>query len=158
MSDNLFFQTQYKLDKAYYTECFEQSSQQEQGWQKYRKAMMLSGIGAILILLTDILPYAAWFLFILGVVEALSVKYKKPWWITRQMWSQAANNTVHLTVDHRGFTTTLTGVKQHTAWQDINNIKMTEKGWVLETDKGKQYLSSQSLSPEVSTVLAEKAK
>ncbi|WP_286233490.1 YcxB family protein [Thalassotalea sediminis] len=158
MSDNLFFQTQYKLDKAYYLECFEQSMPSQQTWRDYRKAIILAGVGALLILLTDVLPYAAWFLFILGIVEALSVKYKKIWWITRQMWSQAANNIVHLTVDHRGFTTTLTGVKQHIAWKDIKTIKSTSKGWVLITAKGKQYLSAQCLSEDVKSVLEERAE
>lgn len=156
MSDNFFYQTKYKLDKAYYRECFEQSSPSAATVKDYYKAIALTSVGALLVVATDINPYASWFIFILGLVEALGVKYKKPWWVTRQMLSRAANNTVELTIDKHGFTTTLTGQKQHISWSSLQDIKQTPKGWILITEKGRQYLSGQHLSADVCNYLNHK--
>lgn len=157
MSDKYLFQTTYTLDKAYYIECFEQSMPTQITLHDYRKAIVLCFVGMILVLFTDLLPYAAWFIFVLGIVEALSVRYRKPWWITRQMFSRAANSTVSLTIDNHGFTTTLIGIKRHTEWREIDKIERTEKGWLLISSKGKQYICDQHLSREASALLETKS-
>jgi len=157
MSDKFFYQTTYTLDKAYYRECFEQSSKARADLKDYYKAIGLSAVGGLLVIFTDVNPYAAWFLFVLGVIEALSVRFKKPWWVTRQMLSRAANHNVQLTIDKHGFTTTLMGEKQHIGWHDIQQLCQTEKGWLLHTSKGKHYISQLVLSDDASGYLNKKS-
>lgn len=157
MSDKFFYQTTYKLDKPYYRECFDQSTKAQAELKDYYKAIGISTVGGLLVLLTDLNPYAAWFLFVLGLIEALSVRFKKPWWVTRQMLSRAANHTVQLTIDKHGFTTTLMGEKQHIDWRDIQQLKQTEKGWLIFTGKGKHYISQLVLSDDTSVYLNKKS-
>lgn len=157
MSDKFFYQTTYTLDKTYYQECFDQSSKIRADLQDYYKAIALCAVGGLLVLFTELNPYAAWFLFVLGIIEALSVRFKKPWWVARQMLSRAANHNVQLTIDKHGFTTTLMGEKQHISWHDIVDLTHTEKGWLLSTKKGKSYISQGVLSEDASCYLNKKA-
>ena len=38
-------------------------------------------------------------LFAIGIVEALGVYYRKPWWVARQMLGKASKSEVTLTID-----------------------------------------------------------
>lgn len=63
--------------------------------------------------------YIAWFLLCLSGVELLSIRYKRAWWITRQMVSGAAGSKVGLRIDDEGIFTKSPHHQQSILWKDI---------------------------------------
>lgn len=139
------YTTQFILDKPYYSECFEQSVSVERSLKLYTKASIFIGIGTML-LMTGANNYASWFIIGLGVLEALSVKFKRPWWLLRQMWSRAAGNEVELTIDENGIATKSAYVDTVILWTDIYRLKETEQGFLFTLERGQSYLSKRYLN------------
>jgi hypothetical protein len=158
MTQPFSYSTTFTLDKAYFTECFEQSMNVEHSFKTYAKAIFFALFGAILVLFTEINAYAAWFIFSLGIVEALSVYYQKPWWVTRQMLSRASKSDVKLTIDDLAISTDSFYLKSQLQWQDISALTTTNKGWLIVHAKGKNYISNLFLTEQAMSFLSMKAK
>ena len=156
MNSEYSYTTQYTLDKSHFSECFDESVTTDTSIRAYRKAIIFTLIG-VLLLLTGINAYASWFLIALGVLEALNIRYKKPWWLLRQMMSKAANNEVTLTIDTKGISNDSFYVKGTILWQDIVAIKETEQGFLLNQAKSVSYLSKRSLYEEAIAFVASKS-
>lgn len=156
MSSEFSYATTFILDKAYFTECHEQSVKVDDFWQAYFKAIFFTVFGALLVLFTPINGYVAWFLFALGIVEALGVYYQKPWWVARQMLSRASKSEVTLTINDEGINSHSFYVDQTILWSDITAIEKTHLGWLFIHDKGKNYISASFLSDEAITFIEEK--
>ena len=157
MNSTFSYSTTFVLNRDYYTECFEQSVIIEHGLRRFAKALFFVFFGALLVLFTDVNYYAAWFVFALGILEALSVRYQQPWWVTRQMFSRASKSEVKLTVDDTGIATDSFYQKTNYAWSDFSAITLTNKGWLLVHVKGKSYISNQFLSNEAKNFIADKS-
>lgn len=155
MNSEYSYTTQYTLDKSHFSECFDESVTIDTSIRAYRKAIIFTLIG-VLLLLTGINAYASWFLIALGVLEALNIRYKKPWWLLRQMMSKAANNEVTLTIDTKGISNDSFYVKGTILWQDIVAIKETEQGFLLNQSKTVSYLSKRSLDDEAIAFVVSK--
>ncbi|WP_448565658.1 YcxB family protein [Thalassotalea ganghwensis] len=140
------YQHQLVLDKAYYQECFEQSEQPKSFSQLYAKAIFFIVLGMVLVLFTEVNDYAAWFIFALGILEIVAQIYRKAWWVTRQMLSKESKTTVDLTIDEQHITTKSFYHQQRIAWQEISEIKPTEKGYLILHPAGANYLSKQHLN------------
>ncbi len=138
----------FKLDKAHYQECFEQSASPVQT-KDYRKAAILGAIGVGLFFVEAEHYYIPFFIFCLAVVELLSVKYRQTWWVWRQLLSKAAMGSVKLTIDEKGITTESKHVNTHLDWNDIKAIEETEKGLLLRHQGGVNYLSNSHLGEEI---------
>ncbi|MEZ9198288.1 YcxB family protein [Shewanella sp. 10N.286.54.B9] len=156
MNSEYSYTTQYTLDKSHFSECFDESVIIDTSIRAYRKAIIFTLIG-VLLLLTGINAYASWFLIALGVLEALNIRYKKPWWLLRQMMSKAANNEVTLTIDTKGISNDSFYVKGTILWQDIVSIKETEQGFLLNQSKTVSYLSKRSLDDEAIAFVVSKS-
>ncbi|MEW6989257.1 YcxB family protein [Colwelliaceae bacterium 6441] len=150
------YTTTFILDKSYFTECFEQSSKVESFGQAYFKAIFFSVFGALLVLFTPINAYVAWFLFALGIVEALGVYYKKPWWVTRQMLGKSSKSEVTLLISEEGVRSHSFYIDEMIHWQDVSLLEQTDKGWVFVHSKGKSYISSSFLNEECLEFLKHK--
>ena len=157
MTSEFSYSTTFTLDKSYFKECFEQSVNVDHTWQAYFKAIFFSTFGGLLVIFTPINPYVAWFLFGIGIVEALSVYYQKPWWVTRQMLGKASNSEVTLTIDENGINSHSFYIDDMFSWQDIVDISSTDKGWIFQHNKGKNYISSSFLNDDAETFLQQKA-
>jgi len=142
------YKTSFTLDKAYFQECFEQSAVIEPGIQAYKKAIAIASVGALLVLFTEVNDYAAWFIFCLGVLEAVSTHYRKPWWVTRQMLSRASKSQVELIINDEGIFTKSRFDQVDIPWSSIAGIESTELGWLIKHQKGRTYLSNSHLSEE----------
>ena len=140
--------TQYRLDKDHFRECYAQSVITDNSVGVYFKAMLLSVGGVLLVLFTDVNPYAAWFLLLLGALEALSVYYQQAWWVMRQMLSKAANSEVTLTIDEVGITSQSPFAELIIEWQSVKAFTATESGWLVEHAQGKNYLSNSCLTAQ----------
>lgn len=158
MTDNFSYTTQFVLDKKYYRECFDESMLSDFSWRSYAKAIFFMAFGGVLVLFTHIEPYAAWFIFALGIVEALSVYYQKPWWVTRQMLSKESKSEVTLTINEHSISSHSFYTENVISWSDVTELTNTQKGWLVVHNKGKSYLSASVLSDDAINYLNEKSQ
>ena len=148
MTDSFSYKTTYLLDKAHFQECFEQSVTKPLTIKDYTKAGVMSLAGLFILLFTAIEPYAAWFLVALGALEAVSLYYRKPWWVLRQLMSRSANSEVTLEINEQSIENNTFYVKSSILWQDITSIEETEEGFLIFHQNNKSYLSRRALSEE----------
>ena len=148
MDTSFSYSHTFVLDKNHYNECYSQSVDNVPFSRAYFKAIVLCVFGMALILFSDVNGYAAWFVFSLGVLEAVSIYYKQPWWVMRQLLSKAAKGEVTLTIDNKGIATESFYVKSMVLWENIKEYKKTSLGWVITHDMGNNYISNTCLSKE----------
>ena len=156
MNSTFSYSTTFVLNRQYYSECFEQSVVIEHALRRYAKALFFIVFGALLVLFTEVNEYAAWFVFALGILEAVSIRYQQAWWVARQMLSRAAKSEVKLIVDESGISTESFYQNNQHAWSDFSTITATDKGWLLAHEKGKNYISNQFLSTDAQSYLSNK--
>lgn len=142
----------FLLDKAHFNECYSQSVVIEKSLKAYLKAIILSVFGILLVLFSDVDPYAAWFVFALGVLEAISIYYQQPWWVMRQLLGKSSKGEVTLIIDEKGVATNSFYVKTMMLWENISKIDKTSLGWVIHHEKSKSYISDSCLSEEASAI------
>ncbi len=140
MTEAFNYSTQFILDKSYYCECFDESVTQKVTLKTYLKALIFVLIGLAL-LLTAANNYASWFIIALGILEALSIKFKRTWWLLRQMWSRAADNPVTLTINEQGIHTFSDYIDSKILWDQIYDLKETKQGFLIRLEKSQTYLS-----------------
>lgn len=157
MSDSFSFTQKFILDKQHFIECFEQTSQGDYSFNAYFKAVVLIVFGMVVVLFTDINKYTAWFVFALGILEALSVHYQKPWWVTRQMLSRASNSEVTLKVDEEGISTSSFYASTNVLWASVVELNATSAGWVFNDGKQRFYVANKTLSKEATDFIKQKA-
>lgn len=156
MTSSFQYSTRYKLDSSHFRETFEESGANDITLSAYFKAVFLVLAGLSILVLTDIIPYAAWFIIVLGIVDALSVYFRKPWWLARQMISMDANIELSLTIDEKGISSQSSRLNSQILWNDIADIKKSNRGWVIQHVAGKTYLSANHLSDEAIAFVDEK--
>jgi len=156
MNESRSYVSQFILDKAHFNECYSQSVNSDYSIKAYFKAIVLTLFGMVLVLFTEINAYAAWFVFALGILEALSVYYQKPWWVLRQMLGKSAKGQVTLTINDTGISTESYYVSHHVLWENITELKATEKGWLITHLSGRNYISNICISTEAQQYLATK--
>jgi hypothetical protein len=146
MSQPFSYSTTYELDKAHFQECFSESVVIVTPINAYKKSTVLTIAGMLLVLFTQMNPYAAWFVFALGILEAVSTYYRKPWWVMRQMLSKAAKSNVDLTIDEQGIVSKSFYASLTLLWSDVLCIETTQLGWLIKHAKGRSYISNKNLS------------
>lgn len=156
MNEQYSYTTQYTLDKSHFSECYDESVVVDRSIRAYRKAIIFTVVGTAL-MLTNINGYASWFIIALGALEALSVYFRKPWWLMRQMMSKAANNEVTLTIDESGITNDSFYVQGTILWQEVSQITPTAQGFLIKHGKGTSYLSKRSLDEQAIQFVLDKA-
>ena len=156
MKSEFTYSTTYKLDKSHFSETYDESVSIDTSSNRYLKSIAFALIGLVLIYVPDVSGFLAWFFIALGVVDALSVKYQKAWWLFRQMLSKAANNELTLTIDEQGVSTKSPMVESLLRWSDIVDIQPTDRGWLLHMEKGKYYLSNRCLSEQATAYITSK--
>jgi hypothetical protein len=119
---------------------------------------MLGAVGAVLLLFTALDPYVSWFIIALGALECLSIRFRKPWWLARQMLSKAANTELTLTIDEECISTKSFSVESKLAWTDITKFEQTSQGWLFFQGARKSYLSNRILSEETKEFIHQKAQ
>ncbi|MEE9303676.1 MAG: YcxB family protein [Thiotrichaceae bacterium] len=138
----------FKLDKAHFQECFEQSALRVQK-KDYAKAAIFGVVSIGLFFVEAEHYYLPFFIFCLAILEVFSVQYRQTWWVWRQLMSKAANGPVKLIFDEKGITTESEQVNTQLDWNDVNDIEQTEKGLLLRHQGGVNYLSNSYLGKEV---------
>lgn len=158
MTTPFHYSTTYVLDRSHFSETFDESITVVNPKTLYFKSMILFFLGTIILLFTEISPYASWFIVALGVLEALSIRFRKPWWLARQLISRAANSELTLTIDENSVSSKSYYVESEIPWAEVNDIKQTKQGWLLYHARGKTYISGRCLSEVAKKFISVKAQ
>lgn len=145
----------YILNREYFSECYDESANTSTSLSTYRLALFLI-ITASALFAVESEPYIAWFVLCLSGVELLSIRYKRSWWIARQMLSRAAGTKVNIRVDDQGIFTESRNLQQSMFWNDISEIKCTPKGFVICHEGNTRYLSKSGLDDQTLCLLSNK--
>ncbi|MCI2283558.1 YcxB family protein [Colwellia sp. MSW7] len=160
MNASISFTSQFILDKAHFNECFSESMPQERSLNVFFKSGVLMAFGLIILLFTPVNAYAGWFVVALGILEALSIHYKQPWWVLRQMLSKASGSEVTLTIDEKGVLSDSFYNKSRILWENMSSIQETSLGYILnftvENKNNKGYLSKSYLSTDAQSYIKQK--
>ncbi|MGI2174624.1 YcxB family protein [Shewanella ulleungensis] len=165
MSSAFTYTSEYVLDKAYFEECFTQSVSPKTHPKQYLKTVIFAVIGLGILLFDNISQlavssketyYLGYFFIGLAVVEWLSIRFKKTWWLWRQMMSKAAGDTVTLVIDDNGIHSQSTHVNQQILWTDVYRVTQTEAGFLIALQKSTTYLSKRCLDATSIAFIASK--
>lgn len=146
MNKDFIYSVEYKLDKQHLNECFEQSVTAKTFGQAYGKSLAFVVVGLALLVATTLSPYLGSFIVALGIVEALSVRFQQPWWVTRQLLGKSGNNMVKISLDQDGISIESHLFNQQFLWSQVTDCLKTDKGFVLTISGTKQYISKSHLS------------
>lgn len=156
MSTPFHYQADFVLDRSHYEECFDESVPPKSGLKPYAKTLAFLFVGFALIPMP--LPYGIGYLFVaLGLVEGLSVRFQRTWWLWRQLLSKAANNSATFEMDDEGIKIHSNFVNHQFTWQQIDAIEATSKGYLLKMGKGRTYISGRVLDDAAKAFMEHKA-
>ncbi|PKG38517.1 YcxB family protein [Psychromonas sp. Urea-02u-13] len=152
------FTTHFTLDRAHFSECYEQSALLNPAKKiRYKFIGALVAFGFLIMIMTDQSVAVGLFFVGLAFVEFFSFKYGKAWWLSRQMWSKNSGNKITLSIDDNEIKIISLYQNQSFTWQDIETVVETPAGLMLKLKKGGQsYLSKSSLNDEVIAFIKSK--
>ncbi|PKF63366.1 hypothetical protein CW745_00480 [Psychromonas sp. psych-6C06] len=144
------FSSEFILDRAHFSECYEQSSLINPPKKcRYHFIGALLIFGFIIMIATDQSVAVGLFFIGLAFVEFFSFKYRKAWWLSRQMWSKNSGNTITLTIDDEAIKIISLYQNQSIVWSEVSEVIDTPLGIILKLKNNNQsYLSKKSLSGE----------
>jgi len=145
------FSNEFILDRAHFSECYEQSSLINPPKKlRYNFIGALLLFGFLIMIFTDQSVAVGLFFIGLAFVEFFSFKYRKAWWLSRQMWSKNSGNTITLSIDDTEIKIVSLYQMQTFAWTEIKEIIETPKGLILKLENNAQsYLSKSCLDDTV---------
>jgi len=153
-------ETHFHLNREHYAECFDQSMSLKPP-HKPRWGFIAGAIitGLFFLFLTEVQGLLAWFFFAIAILEYFSFKYRRAWWLTRQMISKNAGNKVTLIFDENGIENKSVYINSQLAWESIKSYQETEAGFMLNLQQGgQQYLSKSCLNKEIQDYLLTQLK
>ena len=92
-----------------------------------------------------------------AVLECVAFYYRRPWWVTRQMFSRASGSEVTLTFDDEGIKSANHYKSYQLAWQDITEVIETPQGLLIKNKNNMQYISKQIVTDEMLDFINKKA-
>lgn len=152
MSKDFSVTTEYVLDKTFFAECYDQTSQPITFPKAYLKGILFFLFGLALLKL-ELLPngYIGWFFIALSIIEAFSIYFKRTWWLWRQSISSLSGSKVVFNVDANGVSyKSLKNTKNSRtiAWSDIDKVEQSDLGLIFHIGKQRQYVSKSCLNEE----------
>lgn len=142
------FTTQFNLSREYLGECFDESlphSSKAKPNHWLHAFLLLMGAG--LLVFTDQPKMIGALVVTLVVLELIHSRYKRAWWLSRQMWGRGAVKDVKLSLDEQCITTESDDNKTTLYWCDVDRVIETERGLILKTKAGASQYLSKSLFP-----------
>ena len=149
------FSSHFILNREHFSECFDQSALLTSPKKmRYQFITSLLIFGFLIMMFTDQSVAVGLFFIGLAFVEFFSFKYRKAWWLSRQMWSKNSGNKITLLIDDNGINIDSLYKKQLFTWKEIKEAIDTPEGIMLKLENGTQsYLSKSSLNAEVITFI-----
>jgi len=156
MSKDFDFTTEYTLDKPFFAECYDQTSQPAKFPHAYLKGILFLIFGVVL-LEFELLPngYVGWFFIVLSVIEAFSIYCKRTWWLWRQNISSSRVSKVVLQINADGVRYKSGKIDRTIAWSEIDQLEQSDLGLILHMGKQRQYVSKSCLNEEVIACMVE---
>jgi len=154
----MHFETHFILNREHYAECYDQSMLLK-GPQKPRYIFIAASVlaGLFFLFFTNVQGLLAWFFFGLAILEYFSFKYRRPWWLTRQMLSKNAGNKITLIFDETGIENKSVYINNKLNWLSIKDFQETEAGFMLNLQQGgQQYLSKSCLDEPLQAYIIKK--
>lgn len=144
----MHFESEFILNRKHLEECYDQSAVFTKKHTPRYKFIAALLITALLILFFGGTQSSLGYFFIgLTVLEFISFKYRRAWWLMRQVWSRNSGNTIKLIIDDNGIKTQSLYNNNQLLWSDINKINETSKGLMLTLNNGTlHYLSKATLN------------
>ncbi|MBA6327370.1 hypothetical protein H4J46_05355 [Colwellia sp. MB02u-6] len=146
--------TKFISDKAHYADCSGELVTYDHSLPAYFKATFMLLFGILLVLFTDINLYAAWFLFNLSILKAISVYYQATCWLARRILSTVAKintslivNKLNISIEYLYLTNTILS-------GDISALTATSKTWLNSHILGKNHVFNLGLSTPTITFIA----
>ena len=158
MTKPFSYQTTFILDKSHFRECYDESVQAQSFVTLYGKGALLLLVGAGLVLFSELNQYAAWFIFSLGVLELVSNRYKKSWWVARQMLSKVAKAEVTLEINQESLHISSFYHDNKMLFSDVELIIPTENGWLISHKSIRHYVSNRCLNEPAQAFLQAEMK
>ncbi|MEH6442868.1 MAG: YcxB family protein [Oceanospirillaceae bacterium] len=152
------YSSTFTLNKAYLSECYEQSVVVDVSILKYKRAIISLLFGACLLVFHLVSDYIAFFVISLGVLEVFSTHYRKTWWLWRQMFGKSYNSEVTVLVNEVGINNSSKHVNETVEWQSITAIDKTNLGFIIHYSKGTSYLSKSCLDEHAVECIDSQAK
>jgi hypothetical protein len=154
------FNTQFTLSRDYLAECFDQSLPYGKNSKpNYLLPALLFSAGAGLLYFTQQPKIAGSMLIALAVLELVHIRFRRAWWLRRQMWGRSANSEVKLSIDEEGIQTHNPYTQTALLWADIKCVIETDLGLILVVKSGgQQYLSKSLFSAELVREIIAKNK
>lgn len=158
------YKNSFVLNKAHFSECFDESARLNESLSgKKRKARyifmaILTIVGFFIITFIDQDKLFGFFFIGLAFLEFFSFKYKKSWWLTRQMWSKNAGNTITQTFNEESIEIDSLNIKLKIDWNEIDHVDETLLGYTLWLNNKNHYISKLCLLPEMDTLFQSKVK
>ena len=145
------FSTHFILSREYLAECFDQSLPHGKNARpSYLFPAILFAAGAGLLSFTEQPKVAGFILIALAALELIHIRFRRAWWLTRQMWGRSANSEVTLTIDADGIQSRNPYTQSSLQWADVERVVETDLGLILVAKSGgQQYLSKSVLSVEL---------
>lgn len=156
MSKDFDFTTEYTLDKAFFAECYDQTSRPAEFPKAYLKGILFLLFGVVLVQF-ELLPsgYVGWFFIVLSIIEAFSVYFKRTWWLWRQTLSMSSGSKVVFRVDSNSVSYKSGKNTRNIAWSEIDQLQQSDLGFILHMGKQRQYVSKSCLNDEVIAFMVE---
>jgi len=146
----MFFQSKFVLNREHFEECFDQSLLLgKKPSPRYKLMAFLLITGGAIIILGKQQKTLGLFIVSLSFVEYFSFRYRRAWWLMRQMWSKNSHNTITLTISEQSVKTESLYNNSELLWDEIEQWVDTPKGIMLLLKNGaKNYLSKSSLDEQ----------
>lgn len=143
------FQTQFTLSRDYLAECYDQSLPHGKNAKaNYLFPAVLFVLGVALLGFTEQPKIAGIASISLGILELVHIRFRRAWWLTRQMWGRSADSEVKLFVDASGVKTQNPYTQSQFLWTDVEQVIETDLGLILRLKNGTQQYLSKSLFSE----------
>lgn len=145
------FSSDFTLDREHFSECYDQSALiNPPKKMRYQFIVALLLVGFLIMMFTQQSVAVGLFFIGLAFVEFFSFKYRKAWWLSRQMWSKNSGNRITLSIDDSAISIASLYQNQRFSWAEISSMQETPKGVILHLENGAQsYLSKSSLNDDV---------
>lgn len=153
------FNTQFTLSRDYLGECFDQSLPYGKNAKpNYLFPALLFAAGAGLLFFTEQSRIVGSMFIALAALELIHIRYRRAWWLARQMLGKNADSEVKLNIDEDGVQTQNAGTQTALLWADIERVIETDLGLILVAKSGgQQYLSKSLFSAELISEIVAKA-
>ena len=146
----MHFKSEFILNRQHFEECYDQSLPfSKNNTPRFKLMALLIIAGVLLLFWAEQKNTLAFFLIALAFVELISFRYRRAWWLSRQVWSKNSGNTIKLIIDDNGITTQSLYINNQLLWSDISQLNETKKGLMLTLkNKGSNYLSKATLDEQ----------